>query len=169
MLRLSCSSSTPETALPKAADAQPIRKTKAEQVAALPFRRDAKGKVEVMLITSRDTGRWVIPKGNPIHGLSAPDAAAREAYEEAGVIGRLEDAPIGEYRYVKRLSLGRRRPTRVTVFALAVTTQLDTWAERHQRSTRWFSADKAAALVDERDLRTLIRSFAREQVSRAAG
>ena len=76
------------------------------QCAALPYRRLANAAIEVMLITSRDTGRWVIPKGWQGAGLAAQHSAEREAREEGGLVGRIDDRPIGQYRYKKRLADG---------------------------------------------------------------
>jgi 8-oxo-dGTP pyrophosphatase MutT (NUDIX family) len=73
------------------------------QIAALPFRRTTAGEIEILLITSRETGRFIIPKGWPMKRLSDPDAAAREAYEEAGVVGKVQRKPICDYLYWKRL------------------------------------------------------------------
>ena len=73
------------------------------QVAALPFRRTALGEIEILLITSRETERFLIPRGWPMKPLSDPDAAAQEAYEEAGIVGKVKRIPIGDYFYWKRL------------------------------------------------------------------
>src|SRR6476620_6477998 len=74
------------------------------QYAALPYRRRAHSLVEILLVTSRDSGRWVIPKGWPIPGLAAHNSAAREAMEEGGVLGQVGDHAIGIYHYNKRLA-----------------------------------------------------------------
>lgn len=130
-----------------------------KQFGALPYRAHCESQIEVMLITSRSTRRWVIPRGNPIVGLPPHMSAAREAYEEAGVIGHINEDAIGSYEYLKRLKGGGLRSTRVHVFPLAFATQLGSWVESHQRDTRWFSLKKAAAAVDERGLRRLIQGF----------
>lgn len=129
------------------------------QIAALPYRLDQHGAVLVLLITSRDTKRWVIPKGNPIAGLPPHLAAAREAFEEAGVIGTPQPAKIGSFRYEKRRKSGATRTATVDVYALPVATQLETWPEHHQRDTTWFSREEAAQLVDEPELREIIRTL----------
>ncbi len=82
------------------------------------------------MITSRGTGRWVIPKGWPMRGLKPQDAAAMEASEEAGLVGEIEDQPIGSYRYLKQLRLGREIDVQVIVFAFRVTYQADDWKEQ---------------------------------------
>ena len=129
------------------------------QYAALPFRR--RGEViEVLLITSRDTGRWVIPKGWPIAGLSPPDAAAREAHEEAGLVGRIGAQTLGRYHYDKGLADGSSVSCVVEVFALEVERQLPSWPERDERRRRWFALQEAAAAVQEQELQALIRRLA---------
>lgn len=128
------------------------------QYAALPFR--LKGGLEILLITSRETGRWVIPKGWPMKGKKPHAAAQREALEEAGVKGRIGKAPIGQYGYAKRLSNGAVLACTVEVFPLLVERQLQRWPERSQRTLGWFTSDDAAALVDEPDLAALIEAFA---------
>lgn len=130
-----------------------------KQVAALPYRIEADGRCLILLVTSRDTGRWIIPKGNPIHGLAPYLAAAREAYEEAGLIGHPESRAIGSFRYNKRKKSGAIREALVEVFPLPVATQLEVWPEKHERETRWFACAEAAALVAEPELSELIRAF----------
>jgi predicted phosphate transport protein (TIGR00153 family) len=131
----------------------------AEQFGVLPYRVESSGAVSILLITSRDTGRWIIPKGNPDPKLSPQEAARLEAHEEAGVEGEVGDVPVGTYRYVKEKRAGQVMPVDVRVFPLKVTRQLDDWPERHERSARWFSIADAAGSVAERSLRALILSF----------
>jgi 8-oxo-dGTP pyrophosphatase MutT (NUDIX family) len=130
------------------------------QYAALPFRRRADMHVEVMLITSRDTGRWLIPKGWPVPGLSPQGSAAREAQEEGGLVGRISDQAIGSFHYDKRLPDGSAVTCKVDVFALEVERQMGVWPERDERSRRWFAWEEAAEVVQEPELQTLIRSLA---------
>jgi 8-oxo-dGTP pyrophosphatase MutT (NUDIX family) len=127
------------------------------QLAALPWRNQ--GRLEMLLITSRETRRWVIPKGWPMKGLSAPEAAAREAFEEAGVKGEVDPLAIGYYAYEKLMGDGSLRPLDVDVFALRVTELLDEWPEKGQRERRWFTPPEAAEAVDEADLRKIIAGF----------
>jgi len=127
------------------------------QYGVLPWRFT--DRVEIMLITSRETYRWVIPKGWPIRGKSAARSAAQEAHEEAGVEGDLHTRPIGAYPYVKRLKNGEIRPLSVEVFPLRVTRELADWPEQGQRQRRWFSLDEAAGSVDEPELADIIRAF----------
>lgn len=132
-------------------------KSPRQQIAALPFRRAGGG--EVMLVSSRETRRWVLPKGWPMKGLKPHAAAAREALEEAGLEGRIGKDEIGSYNYDKRLGNGLSIPCKVTVYPLEVSRQKAKWPEKDERQTRWFSFKEAAAAVDETDLGDLIRAF----------
>ena len=135
------------------------RKVARVQYAALPYRQRAGARTEVMLITSRETGRWLIPKGWRQKGKSARRSAAREAREEAGVIGKIEHGPIGSYAYKKLLNGGNVVLCEVRVFPLEVKRQRKTWPEKPQREVRWFSRAQAAKIVSEPALRTIIRNF----------
>ncbi|MBO9708531.1 MAG: NUDIX hydrolase [Caulobacter sp.] len=141
------------------------RQARRRQVAALPWRAlDAAGKVapplEILLVSSRETRRWVIPKGWPMKGKANHEAAAQEAYEEAGLQGRIVETPFGEYPYLKRLKSGAGRDVTVDVYPLEVTSQLDVWPEKGQRSLQWMSPIEAALAVQEPELRDLIARFA---------
>ncbi len=136
-----------------------------QQYAALPWRR-AQG-FEILLITSRETRRWVIPKGWPMPGHSAAESAAQEAYEEAGIRGQMSAQAIGQYGYRKRLRRGARKRFRVDVFAMEVTEVLDLWPEAHERARQWLSPEETLALVEEPELAALIRAFAGEHLGQA--
>ena len=128
------------------------------QFAALPFRVETSG-LKILLITSRETRRWVIPKGWPIRGLRPRDVAAREALEEAGLVGKIVGKrSIGSYHYSKRLPDNRTMLCRVKVFLLSVDRQLDIWPEIQQRDWRWVDPAKAAQMVDEGGLAEILRS-----------
>ena len=129
------------------------------QVAALPIRRDDCGQTRVLLITSRETRRWIIPKGWPMKGRTNAQAAAQEALEEAGVEGRVQKEPVGKYLYWKRAETNFAL-CEVLVYLLDVRRQLDTWPEWGQREARWFSVEDAADLVDEPGLTAIIASLA---------
>jgi predicted phosphate transport protein (TIGR00153 family) len=132
------------------------------QIAVLPYRfggGSLDGTTEVLLITSRETKRWVIPKGNPIHNMDRHASAAVEAEEEAGVIGAVCPTSIGSYQYRKRRSNGASIMYNVEVFPLAVTHELSEWKEMDERERRWFPFREAAKAVEEEDLQALIRSF----------
>ena len=113
----------------------------------------------MMLITSRETKRWVLPKGNIIEGLAAHQAAAHEAFDEAGLHGIACPTPLGSYEYRKRRKNGASLMFRVAVFPFAVTSQADEWPECDERDTRWFTLGEAADAVEEDELKALILSF----------
>jgi len=129
------------------------------QYGALPWRRDPDRGLQILLITSRDTGRWVIPKGNPVARLRGHESAEHEAYEEAGVEGRIAEAPLGRFGYDKRRRSGESVAALVTVYALEVRRQHRGWPERKARTTRWFDPRSAARAVDEPELKALIAAF----------
>lgn len=129
-----------------------------QQFAALPWRHTGT-RIEVLLISSRETKRWVIPKGWPIAGLPPHESAAREAFEEAGVGGQIAHEPLGSYDYDKRLKDGRLLPCHVEVFPLEVMVQHTSWPEQAERAARWMSQDEAAAAVAEPQLAKLIREL----------
>lgn len=113
----------------------------------------------MLLVTSRETRRWVVPKGNLIKGLDLHEAAAHEAYQEAGVQGIPCPTAIGEYRYQKRRRNGTTRNVTVAVFPLAVRSEAEEWPEQDERETQWFDLPAAAAAVDEPDLKQMIGGF----------
>ena len=129
------------------------------QSAALPWRLGPGGGVEVLLITSRETKRWVIPKGWPMKGMKSPQCAAREAFEEAGVEGEVRKKKLGVYHYEKRLRSGRIQPVKVAVYALRVAHEHPEWPEKGQRDMLWSPPADAALQVDEPELRALIAGF----------
>lgn len=131
---------------------------KKHQVAAIPVRRDSLNRLRVLLVTSRDTGRWVVPKGWPWPKVPDHKAAAGEAWEEAGVRGSISSRQFGSYTYEKRLETKSRR-VEVTAYLLEVEELLPVWPEVSQRRRRWFSPQMAALLVDEPDLKRLLLSL----------
>jgi len=129
------------------------------QVAALCMRKKA-GERQVLLITSRGTGRWVLPKGWPMKGLSNAKAAAQEAWEEAGVKrAKLTRRAIGRFTYDKQLDTGGHIPVRAEVFALKVKKLSKTFPESHERRRKWVSPAKAAQMVQEPELKALLLSL----------
>lgn len=128
------------------------------QVAALPWRRTDAG-LEILLVTSRETRRWVTPKGGRMPGRTDAEAAAIEALEEAGIEGVVAHEPLGTFRYLKILKRRAPRWCVVAVHALEVKTQHDDWHERGQRERVWVSRDEAVRRVDEPDLKALIAAF----------
>ena len=131
----------------------------AHQVAVLPY-IDAPTGVQVLLITSRRRGRWVLPKGWPQAGGALSESAAREAVEEAGLAGAAADRPIGAYRYAKRMKGGYRLTCTVSVYPLRVREHLLSYDEKGERRQRWVSLKEAARLADDRGLRRLLERFA---------
>jgi uncharacterized protein len=125
------------------------------QIAALPVRQRDDGALLVLLVTSRETGRWVIPKGWPWPDRQEWMSAAEEAREEAGVLGWTHPTSIGIFTYDKRRPTGSV-PVQVTVYRLEVTEELATWPECNERQRYWFTLSEAAAAVTEPELRILI-------------
>ncbi|MCG8407907.1 MAG: NUDIX hydrolase, partial [Phycisphaerales bacterium] len=130
-----------------------------QQFGALCFRKRKGGKVDYLLITSRDTGRWVIPKGWPIKDLTPSQCAAQEAFEEAGVEGRIAKGSIGSYFYFKRMDEGYSARCLVDVFPLEVKKLRSKFPEKGQRTLTWMSGKDAAKNVDEPGLRKIIERF----------
>jgi 8-oxo-dGTP pyrophosphatase MutT (NUDIX family) len=133
------------------------------QYGALPYRlRAGSARPQFMLITSRETRRWVIPKGWPKKGKSPQYSAAREAFEEAGVLGAVATRSVGSFSYEKRLKSGAVVVCDVRVFPLQVSRQSRQWPEKQQRIVKWLSASQAAEKVDEPRLGKIIRRLARK-------
>ena len=126
------------------------------QYAALPYRVGAAGAIEVMLLTSRQTKRWVVPKGWPMKGKRPWRVAEIEAREEAGIIGRAAKTSIGSYHYSKDMSDGELRLLAVEVFPVLVRTELQEWREAHERTRAWHSVADATSLVSDGGLALLI-------------
>lgn len=123
---------------------------------------------EILVLTSRDTGRWVIPKGWPMGGKPGHEVAKQEALEEAGVIGEAEREPAGYYCYDKGLDEGFSVPCQVEVYPLRVTSEVDEFKEKGKRKIEWVSPEVAERRVREPQLKRLIRRFA-ERLVTAAG
>ncbi len=140
------------------------------QVAALPLRLAKDGDLEVLLVTSRDTGRWIIPKGWTSKRIKDCKAAAREAREEAGVKGKILRDAIGTYRYIKR-ELGNGALIEVQVFLLKVSKRCKRWPEKRERRRAWFDLEAAASKVSDPGLSTLIGMLqaANSDAGRASG
>lgn len=136
-----------------------LRRPKRVQVAALCYRDTDAGK-RVLLITSRDTGRWIVPKGWPIDGLDGPGAALQEAWEEAGVKqADIESDPIGLYEYDKGLGEGLTVPVETRVYLTRVRDLSSEYPEADERKRAWFAPLDAANLVDEPDLKAILRAL----------
>jgi 8-oxo-dGTP pyrophosphatase MutT (NUDIX family) len=138
------------------------------QYGALPYRFTRSGAPEILLVSTRQTKRWIIPKGWPIKGLRPAKSAAREAYEEAGVRGSVKQKAVGIFRYEKRLDEdGINLPCEVRVFPLLVKRQSKTWPESQQRAAQWLEPTAALSLIEEESLRMLILSFVDRLLGRA--
>lgn len=135
-----------------------------QQVAALCWRPAGTG-MEILLVTSLNSKRWILPKGWAESGHSLAQNAAREAFEEAGVTGRIEARAAGHYHYLKQKRDGGGVPCRVDVFALKVTRLHDEWPERGIRRMEWMAPDQAAARIGEPGLREILRDFHKGQAS----
>ncbi|MER8463488.1 NUDIX hydrolase [Mesorhizobium sp. M1409] len=144
---------TKKKAVRKAKKGERIR-----QVAAIPFRLNARGDIEVMLVTSRTTRRFIVPKGWPMTGKSGRKAATIEAQEEAGVLGKTLKQPAGTYSYWKRLA-NRFVRVDVIVYLLEVTEELADWQEAKRRQRAWLAPADAAMLIDEPELSTLVKTL----------
>ncbi|MFM2041434.1 MAG: hypothetical protein RLY86_10 [Pseudomonadota bacterium] len=143
----------------KAATIAKGEERRARQCAALPIRVTPDG-VEVMLVTSRETRRWILPKGWLERGTEPEAMAAREAWEEAGLRGRVRPGVYAEYHYDKRLPSGRLRPCRVDVYLLLVDMVADAWPEQGQRERRWLTPAQAAFACGESGLVPILLGFA---------
>jgi 8-oxo-dGTP pyrophosphatase MutT (NUDIX family) len=129
------------------------------QVAALCYRWKGET-LEVLLIRSLHTRRWILPKGWPMKGRDAAEAAAAEAWEEAGaIVSRLDRSPVGTYRYKKVLRGGPEAPCETMVFPMEVTALAEEFPQQDRRERTWVTRDEAAAAVDEPGLKELLVSF----------
>lgn len=146
--------------LPRGGRRQAASAALPRQVAALAYRlRD--GATEVLLVTARDTRRWMTPTGWPVKDLAPHESAARQAYQAAGVTGRACAAPMGFFIYEKRLRSGMTLACRVVVYPVAVEQQQADWPEKRQRETRWAAPADAARLVCNLDLQKILQSARR--------
>ena len=129
------------------------------QSAVIPYRRQG-GRLRVLLITSRRSGDWIVPKGLVEPDMTEHDSAAKEAREEAGVLGRVGTEPVGSFEYEK---WGGRCV--VSVFDLEVTQELSDWPEKAERTRKWVDADEAAKLVKHARLGEIIAGLSRRIAS----
>lgn len=128
-----------------------------QQFGALPWRRNKHGDIRVLLVTSRERGRWLFPKGWLADGRTAPESAATEAFEEAGVVGDVDERVLGSYSYEKILRDQSTVDCIVTMFALRVRGTLLQWRERSERKRRWCNLAEAIELVSDEGLSRLLR------------
>ncbi|MDO5529523.1 MAG: NUDIX hydrolase [Paracoccus sp. (in: a-proteobacteria)] len=125
------------------------------------------GAGRVLLITSRGTGRWIIPKGWPMAGRSLSEAALQEAWEEAGVEGAVEPEPMGRYFYDKMHDSGFGVPVVVHVFRVSVSNLAEDFPEQGERRRAWFAPEDAAKLVAEDGLRELLSALPKPEAGGA--
>lgn len=130
-----------------------------QRYGAVPWRRDQRGRVRVLLVTSRGRGRWIVPTGWPMKDKPSYLSAAMEAFDEAGVIGDILTYPLAGYRYVRETAEGVLQHYHVTLFALRVRGTLTHWPERKQRIRGWFDPEEAADKVENVELARAIRTF----------
>lgn len=156
--------SKPKTHLARLADhAETImRGDSVEQFGAICVRPDPLNGLEVLLITTRETHRWSIPKGWPIAGLKPHEVAKREAWEEAGIKGKVRKRPLGYYTYLKTLADKTKVPSMVTVYLIAVRTAAAKFPECNQRTLEWISPFEAAMRVSEPELKGLIAGLLKQ-------
>lgn len=130
---------------------------KNRQFAALPYRVDRSGP-RILLITTRGKGKWLIPKGWPVKGRRSRGTAAQEAFEEAGVVGKVARRSVGRFKHRKKVG-AQILNCSVSIFPLKVHRKLKRWPERGQRKRRWFKSKKAATLIESNELRRIIRDL----------
>lgn len=138
-----------------------FRRPRRGQFAALCYRLpEGQSTPEILVLTSRDTGRWIIPKGWPMGRKPGHEVARQEAMEEAGVIGEAEAVPVGRFNYEKNISEDFSVPCEVQVYPLRVTSALDEFKEKGKRKIEWVSPAIAESRVGEPQLKRLIHKFA---------
>ncbi len=137
----------------------------AVQVGALPW-RPHRGKLEFLLVTSRASRHWLIPKGWPMNGKSNREAALQEAYEEAGIRGVGSAAPIGSYRFLKAMHDGTELPCTMSVFGMSEIVELDAWPEMDQRERRWIAQVDAIEMIYDWSLARFMAEVTRERLTR---
>lgn len=146
--------------MPKPKDEVTLSRAIRLQYAALPYRWSADGKLQILMITSRSTRRWIVPKGWPMKGRKPWETAEIEAIEEAGAFGVIAKRTIGSFHYDKLLDEdGRVVVCEVMVFPLQVNRQSKSWREKSQRDAKWVSQTQAVALAADPGLRNLIAAF----------
>lgn len=131
------------------------------QYAALPW-RVSNGALQILLVTTRNTRRWIVPKGWPIPHRAPPECAAREAFEEAGVVGDVASEPLGAFTYEKQLKSGEKVTCNVEVFPLAVARQSRAWPEKRARQTDWCSVEEALSRIAEPGLRRIVAKLMKQ-------
>ena len=139
------------------------------QYGVLPYRFTQMAALEILIVTTRQSRRWIVPKGWPIKRLTPSKSAAREAFEEAGVRGKIGARPIGHFRYRKPPNgAGAEVDCEVKVFPLLVKRQSATWPEFGQRVAQWVDPEKAISLIKEPELKSIVAIFAKRAAAAAS-
>ena len=170
--RVSCYTPAQQQITPRGRQAicrKPTKRSSAVRIqyGALPYRFTPDAALEILLVTTRRSRRWIIPKGWPIKGLRPPKSAAREAFEEAGVRGRIGSKAVGLFDYDKLLEDGIPVSCEVKVFPLLVKRQSEVWPEVEQRLIQWVEPSKAVSLIKEPALKKLVAAFAKRHAAAA--
>ena len=127
------------------------------QLAALCY-REGESEPEVLLVTSRNTRRLIIPKGWPMARHSARKTAKKEAFEEAGIIGKVAKEPVGEFLSYKGMGNGFKVRTNIVVYPLKFEQQVEEFPEAGQRELIWLPLSQAANACQEEGLCNLLQS-----------
>ncbi len=133
-----------------------------KQSGVIPY-RERDGKIEILLITTRDRQNWVIPKGGIVNGMTPPASAAKEAWEEAGVIGEVDGNELGTYKYRKR-----GKVYRVKMYLLPVEKISDCYPEADKRYRRWLDANQAIKLIKKDSLKRILKGFLQTKLTSCA-
>lgn len=128
------------------------------QFAALCY-RIVQDKPQILLITSRESKRWIVPKGWPMPGKTPGQCALREAYEEAGVVGKVSERPVGLFPYIKVMDDDTELPCVALIYPVRVNILRNDYPEADERKRKWYSRKKAANKVSEPELAQLLRTF----------
>jgi 8-oxo-dGTP pyrophosphatase MutT (NUDIX family) len=132
------------------------------QYGALPYRFTPMAALEILIVTTRQSRRWIVPKGWPIKRLTPSKSAAREAFEEAGVRGKIGARAIGSFTYKKTAGQTADYPDyEVKIFPLLVRRQSATWPEHGQRVVQWVDPEKAISLIREPKMKAIVAKFAK--------
>ena len=156
-------------AIPRKPRRRKIRPALRLQYGALPYRFTPTAALEILLVTTRRSKRWIIPKGWPIKGLRPAKSAAREAFEEASVRGKIGTKSVGLFNYQKLLDEGGIQfNCEVKVFPLLVKRQNENWPEFEQRLVQWVEPNKAVSMIKEPELKKLVATFAKRVAAAAS-
>jgi 8-oxo-dGTP pyrophosphatase MutT (NUDIX family) len=139
------------------------------QYGALPYRFTPMAALEILVVTTRQSRHWIVPKGWPIKRLTPSKSAAREAFEEAGVRGKIGARAIGNFTYKKTArQTDADANYEVKIFPLLVRRQSATWPEHGQRVVQWVEPEKAIALIREPELKSIVAKFAKRAAASAS-